>query len=103
MSGHVKRYRYYCEDERAWIDEDSAEIPTVCKNNRNHRIKEGSIYIQSRGYCEIVPISGVEELSGDCELGDANMENIVEKFNKLARRVKLLEKCAQLNGLLKFV
>ena len=100
MSGHLKRFKYYCEEERVWIVEDRKEMPTVCKNNPNHTIKKGSMHQPSSGYCEIIPISGIEALSTECDLREINNDNIIEKINLIARRLKLIEECALLKNLM---
>lgn len=100
MSGHLKKFKYYCDTERVWVNEDSNTVPTACKNNAEHVIKAGSMHRPSPGYCEVVSITGVESLAGACDLSDINLVNIVAKVNLLAQRVKLLEECAILKGLM---
>lgn len=100
MSGHMKRFRYYCEDENKWVDEERKDVPTSCKNNAKHRIKNGSLYHPSPGYCEIIPISNITALSQACDLGEINSTNVVEKVILIAGRLKMLEECALLKGLL---
>lgn len=100
MSGHLTKYKYFCENEKKWICENKNTKPTSCKNNAEHKIKEGSLHIHSSGFCEVVPISGVTPLSEACDLSETSLLNIVEKFNLLARRVKILEDCCLLKGVM---
>lgn len=44
-----KIWRYYCEDEAIFIYEESATIPTVCKNNALHTIRDIVIWQEATG------------------------------------------------------
>lgn len=101
MSGNKINYKYYCQTELKWIEEEKElndAPPTQCKNDASHTFVANSLHIDGYKdyiYCNIKPMSGTtnENTSG------LNTETI--SLVELARRVMVIEQCGLSKGLLR--
>ncbi len=99
-------FSYYCTNEeegKNWVHEERLEddVPTKCKNDDKHVIKESSVNILGK-YIRVKQINQTDNFD-ECDMTKIDLLNIVQKCELLSQRVRVLEIILQRMNQIKFV